>query len=509
MENLTAQFLQSTTPHKPPPPPTPPWKSNPKPLSFFSTSKPKLITVFSASLRRYLPLSPSQPPTSLLSDNHQNHHRILNSLLRRLNRPGSCPLRLLHEDGDWSKDHFWAVIRHLRHSSRHDEILPVFDVWKNLDRSRINEANYERIIRFLCAERSMKEAIRAFRCMIDDDDDHKLNPSLDIYNAIIHGYADDGNFEEAMFYLDHMKSNDLLPETETYDGLIVAYGKWKMYDEIVLCLKRMESDGCVRDQITYNLLVREFSRGGLLKRMEQMYQSLMSRKMTLEPCTLLSMLEAYAEFGVLEKMEDTYSKIVRFGISLDDGLVRKLANVYIDNLMFSRLDDLGRSIRRTDLAWCLRLLCHACLVSRKGLDYVVEEMEEARVPWNATFANIVLLAYTKMKDFKSIKVFLSELRKKHVKLDLVTVGIVFDLSKEAGFDATVVFVDWKKRGFLDKTAEIDTDPLVHAAFRKGRFLLSCEEVMNQSLDTLSEESKSWAYQYVMELVVKKNQKRVT
>ncbi|KAG7615908.1 Pentatricopeptide repeat-containing protein chloroplastic [Arabidopsis thaliana] len=500
MENLTtAQFLHRATLLKKPPPP--PWNLNSSFLTSTSYSIPR-----PSSLRRSLPLSingDATQPTSLL-----HHHRFLSSLTRRLSLSGSCPLRLLQEDGDWSKDHFWAVIRFLRQSSRLHEILPVFDTWKNLEPSRISENNYERIIRFLCEEKSMSEAIRAFRSMIDD---HELSPSLEIYNSIIHSYADDGKFEEAMFYLNHMKENGLLPITETYDGLIEAYGKWKMYDEIVLCLKRMESDGCVRDHVTYNLLIREFSRGGLLKRMEQMYQSLMSRKMTLEPSTLLSMLEAYAEFGLIEKMEETCNKIIRFGISLDEGLVRKLANVYIENLMFSRLDDLGRGIsasrtRRTELAWCLRLLCHARLVSRKGLDYVVKEMEEARVPWNTTFANIALLAYSKMGDFTSIELLLSELRIKHVKLDLVTVGIVFDLS-EARFDGTGVFMTWKKIGFLDKPVEMKTDPLVHAAFGKGQFLRSCEEVKNQSLGTRDGESKSWTYQYLIELVVK-NQKTV-
>ncbi|CAH2079256.1 unnamed protein product [Thlaspi arvense] len=496
MENLTAQFLHGATLQKLPPPL---WNSNTRFLTSIN-SRPKLVTTLSSSLRRSLPCSldgfaeDATQSSSLLSDSY-HHHRFLNSLLRRLELPGSCPLRLFQEDGDWSKDQFWAVIRFLRNSSRPHEILPVFDAWKNLDRSRINEANYEKIIRFLSAERSMDEAIRAFQSMLDD---HELIPSLEIYNSIIHGYANDGKFEEAMFYLNQMKENDLLPITETYDGLIEAYGKWQKYDEIVQCIKRMESDGCVRDHVTYNLLIREFARGGLLKRMEQMYQSLMSRKMTLKPCTLVSMLEAYAEFGVLEKMEDTYEKIVRFGISLDEDLVRRLANVYIDNLMFSRLDDLGRGIRRNDLAWSLRLLCHACLVSRKGLDYVVKEMEEARVSWNTTFANIVLLAYAKIGDFKSIELFLSDLRTKRVKLDLVTVGIVFDLS-ETGFDGTEVFMAWKKIGFLDKPVEMKTDLLVHAAFGKGQFLRSCEKMKIQSL------GKSWSYQSLMELVVK-NQK---
>ncbi|KAJ0267143.1 Pentatricopeptide repeat-containing protein [Hirschfeldia incana] len=475
MENLTAQFLQKLPP--------PLWNSNTR----FLISRPNLIST--SSLRRSLPLSSldftaEDPPqsTSLLSDNH----RSLNSL------PVSCPLRLIQEDGDWSKDRFFTVIRFLRHSSRLHEILPVFDAWKKLDPSRINEANYEKIIRLLCAERWMNEAVVALQSMIND---HEINPSLQIYNSIIHGYAHDGKFEEAMIYLNQMKEKGVLPETETYEGLIEGYGKLRMYDEIVSCVKRMEAEGCARDHVTCNLLVREFARGGLLKRMERMYQSLMSRKMTLEPVTLVSMLGAYAEFGVLEKMEETYDKILRFGICLDEELVRRLACVYIDNLMFSRLDDLGRGIRRSDLAWCLRGLCQACLVSRKGLDYVVQEMEQARVPWSTTFANIVLLAYWKMDDFKSIELLLFELGKRRVKLDLVTVGIVFDLSVAGGFDGTGVFMRWKKNGFLDKPVEMKTDPLVHAAFGEGQFLRICKKLMKH-------DSKTWTYQYLLEVVVK-------
>ncbi|KAJ4875636.1 hypothetical protein Rs2_40654 [Raphanus sativus] len=186
----------------------------------------------------------------------------------------------------------------------------------------------------------------------------RFNPSLRIYKSIIHGYADNGKFEEAMLYLNQMKENCVLPETETYDGLIEGYGKWQLYDEIVSCVQRMEAESCARDHVTYNLLVCEFARGGLLKRM---YQSLMSRKMTLEPVTLVSMLGSYAEFGVLEKMEETYDKILMFGICLDEELVRRLTCDYIDKLMLSRLDDLCRGIRRSDLAWCLRGLCQAYL----------------------------------------------------------------------------------------------------------------------------------------------------
>ncbi|KAJ4875632.1 hypothetical protein Rs2_40650 [Raphanus sativus] len=127
-------------------------------------------------------------------------------------------------------------------------------------------------------------------------------------------------------------------------------------------------------------------------------------------------------------------------------------------------------------------------------------MNEARVPWSTTFANIVLLAYWKMGDFKSIELLLFELGKRRVKLDLVTVGIVVDLSV-AGFEGTAVFMYWKNNGFLDKPVEMKTDPLVHAAFGEGQFLRSCNEVMKH--DTMI-----WSYQYLLEGVVK-NQKTET
>ncbi|XP_010532713.1 PREDICTED: pentatricopeptide repeat-containing protein At4g14190, chloroplastic [Tarenaya hassleriana] len=495
MENLTSQFqfIHFATLQQ-----RPPWKPN-KTFSFSSskTLNPDILRCIPPSSAAEA-TSPAKHTTMLVESYHE--HRYLSSLLRRLCRRGSCPLRLLQEDGDWSKDHFWAIVRFLHHSSRFHEILPVFDAWKDIERSRISESNYERIICLLCKESMMDEAIRAVR----DMNDYGVSPSLKTYNSIIRGFAYDGKFEDAMFYMNQMRENGLLPVTETYDGLIEAYGKYNMYDEIVTCLKKMESDGCFPDQVTYNLLVREFSRGGLLKRMERIYRVLMSRRMTVEPSTLIAMLDAYAEFRVLRKMEDVYRKIYMFGISLDEDLVRKLANIYIDNLMFSRLEDLGHGLSSrtcwTDLGWCLRLLSHACLVSQKGLDSIMRDMEEANVRWNTNFANIVLLAYSKIGNFKLVKSFLSEIRTRNVKPDLVTIGIIFDLTLE-GFDGTGVFMTWKEMGFLDRPAEMNTDPLVLAAFGKGEFLGSCEEVF-RCFDPAAKESKSWTYQYIMEVVVK-------
>ena len=376
-------------------------------------------------------------------------------------------------------------------------------MWKNIEKSRINELNYEKIIGLLGEEGMMEEAVEALREM----EDYGLQPSLEIYNSIIHAYAGNGKFDDALFFLNEMKEIGLAPETDTYDGLIEAYGKYKMYDEIGTCLKTMELDECPPDHFTYNLLIREFSRAGLLQRMERVYQ-IMLTKQILQSSSLVAMLEAYANFGILDKMEKFYRKVVN-STTLKEDTIRKLANVYIKNYMFSRLDDLAIDLSsrtgRNDLVWCLRLLSHACILSRKGMDSIIQEMDEAEASWNVTIANVILLAYMKMKDFKHLRSLLSQLSSHQVRPDITTIGILFDAIK-IGFDGAEVLETWRRMGFLYRAVEMNTDPLVLIAFGKGHFLRDCEEVYT-SLEPKAREEKRWTYHNLIDLVIKHRAKQ--
>ncbi|XWS09249.1 hypothetical protein CRYUN_Cryun40dG0069800 [Craigia yunnanensis] len=473
---------------------------------FSGTQFPKATRYCCLSSLRPSPPAPhsssSKTHTTLLVETY-HHHRSLKALLERLEKEDSCPLQILRDDGDWTKENFWAVIRFLRHASRSNEILQVFHMWKNIEKSRINELNYEKIIGFLGEEGMMEEAVEALLEM----EDYGLQPSLEIYNSIIHAYAGNGKFDDALFFLNEMKEIGLAPETDTFDGLIEAYGKYKMYDEIGTCLKTMELDGCPPDHFTYNLLIHEFSRGGLLQRMEQVYQ-IMLTKQILQPSSLVAMLEAYANFGILDKMEKVYRKVVK-STTLKEDTIRKLANVYIKNYMFARLDDLGIDLSsrtgRNDLVWCLRLLSHACILSRKGMDSVIQERDEAEASWNVTIANIILLAYMKMKDFKHLRNLLSQLPSHQVRPDITTIGILFDAIK-IGFDGAEALETWRRMGLLYRAVEMNTDPLVLIAFGKGHFLRDCEEVYT-SLEPKAREEKRWTYHHLIDLVIKHRAKQ--
>ncbi|XP_065861507.1 pentatricopeptide repeat-containing protein At4g14190, chloroplastic [Euphorbia lathyris] len=457
-------------------------------------------TIFTKPSSHLCPLAAhnSTRHKTLLVESYHEHQK-LRALLAQLNNKASCPLHMLQ-----NKDHFWAVIRFLRLSSRSSEILQVFNLWKGIENSRINECDYEKIIVLLSEEGLMEDASSALIEMKR----FGLRPSLQIYNSIIHGYSGNGKFNDALFYLNQIKQVKLTPESYTYDGLIQGYGKYKMYDEVGMSLKKMEMDGCSPDQATYNLVIQQFALAGLLTRMESSYQSMRSKKMILQSSTLIAMLEAYVNYGIVIKMEKAFKRVLNSNAHLKEDLVRKIAVVYIENLMFSRLNDLGiylsSSRLKTDIVWCLRLLSSACSLSVKGMDYVVKEMEEAKVSWNATFVNIMLLAYLKMKDLARLRILLGEITNCLVKPDIVTVGILLD-ANEIGFYRTGTLETWRKMGILYRCVEMNTDALVLTAFGKGRFLAKCEEAYS-SLDRNAREKK-WTYSNIMDLVAKNNGKQ--
>ncbi|KAL9332825.1 hypothetical protein ACSQ67_002435 [Phaseolus vulgaris] len=462
----------------------------PKPFATFPCLTTQICHAFGDTV------SDSKHRTLLVETYH--HHDSLRVLLAKLEREDSNPIHILAQDGDWSKDHFWAAVRFLKNASRFVEILQVFDMWKEIEKSRISEFNYNKIIGLLCEDEMMEEALSAFQEMKVQG----MKPSLDTYNPIIHGFSKAGKFSDALRFLDEMKESGLEPDSETYDGLIGAYGKFQLYDEMGECVKKMELEGCSPDHITYNILIQEYARAGILQRMEKLYQRMLSKRMRLQSSTFVAMLKAYTTFGIVEKMEFFFRKVLNSQSCLEDDFIRKMAEVYIKNYMFSRLEDLALDLcsafGESDLVWCLRLLSYACLLSKKGMDIVVKEMQDAKINWNVAFANIIMLAYVKMKDFRHLRILLSQLRINRLGPDIVTIGIVLDASR-IGFDGRGALESWRRMGYLDRVVELKTDSLVLTAFGKGHFLKSCEEVYT-SLHTEDRERKKWTYNDLIALL---------
>ncbi|PKA46140.1 Pentatricopeptide repeat-containing protein [Apostasia shenzhenica] len=431
-----------------------------------------------------------------------HQRRCLKAFLSELSRSGSNPLCILDRDGDWPSDKLWPALTFLANSGRANEALQVFSLWKSKEVSRTNVANCSKIIRLFCEGNLMDAAMSVF----EDMHKHDIAPSVTIYNAVIHGFARNAEFQKSRALLSRMMGDGLKPAPETYNGMLRAFGRCGLYDDMSKCVKMMESEGCYPNEVTYNLLISEFARGGLVQRMEKAYRTLLSKRMNLQSCTLITMLEAYVDLGILEKMEKMFRRFLNSEAFMKDDLIRKMANVYIENVRFARLEEFGNDIAgrtgRTELVWCILLLSSAGMMSRRGMDSLLCEMERAEVSFNTTFMNIFALFYLKMKDFKALDGVFSQANKQGAKLDLVTVSILFDACA-IGYNGSYVLEKWKRNAFLESAVDMKTDPLVISAFGKGAFIRKCEKLY-ASLRSKAKDEKFWTYSDLIRLAFSRN-----
>jgi hypothetical protein len=121
------------------------WRSNSDPNSTSSSSSSNNIfpkTTLTKPSRKF-PFLTTQTSLSCLqpSPAHSNgtryttlpvetsyEHQKIRDLLEKLGKKNACPLLILRDDGDWTKDQFWAVVRFLKHASRSHEILQVLSI---------------------------------------------------------------------------------------------------------------------------------------------------------------------------------------------------------------------------------------------------------------------------------------------------------------------------------------------------------------------------------------------
>ena len=79
-----------------------------------------------------------------------------------------------------------------------------------------------------------------------------------------------------------------------------------------------------------------------------------------------------------------------------------------------------------------------------------------------------------MRDFMRLRILLSTLTNHAVKPHIVTVGILFN-ANNIGLHRDRTLETWRRMGILYRCMEMETDPLVLAAFEKGQLLRKCEE----------------------------------
>lgn len=232
------------------------------------------------------------------------------------------------------------------------------------------------------------------------------------------------------------------------------------------------------DEFTYRTLIRAYAKGGLFSKMQLTLKEMSRHGMYADAATMNAVLLAYAEAGLIKEMEKHYVILTQYTFTAGEKSVKAMVWAYVKDSLFFQLSGFVKRVglkRRTmgNYLWNALLLSRAANLAMKDLRVAFEDMNDAGFYPDVTTCNIMVLAYSRMKQLRELHGFIITMQNNGIAPDLVTYGAVIDVFIGENLRPNLLeeLVEFRN---LDIVAEVETDPVVFEVFGKGRFHVACE-----------------------------------
>ncbi|KAJ0540271.1 putative tetratricopeptide-like helical domain superfamily [Helianthus annuus] len=219
--------------------------------------------------------------------------------------------------------------------------LEIFKMLKEQPFYQPKEGSYMKLIVLVGRCGQPQHARNLFNSMIEEG----LEPTAQIYTALLAAYCRSNLIDEAFKVLEQMKKLPLCqpdvytfsilikacvetmerwyekfrnfgiePETRTFNILIGAYGKKKMYDKMSTVMEYMRKLSFPWTTSTYNNVIEAFSDVGDAKNMEYTFDQMRAEGMRADTKTLCCLIRGYANAGLFHKVISMVELAGKLGI---------------------------------------------------------------------------------------------------------------------------------------------------------------------------------------------------
>ncbi|GAV86698.1 PPR domain-containing protein/PPR_2 domain-containing protein/PPR_3 domain-containing protein, partial [Cephalotus follicularis] len=219
------------------------------------------------------------------------------------------------------------------------------------------------------------------------------------WNAMISGYCQNGENEEAYKLIDEMRGEGIEPGLVTWNILIGSYNQLGRCDVALELMKKMESLGIDPDVYTWTNLISGFAQNGRTNQALDLFEEMLLAGVEPNGVTMTSAVSACASLKALDKGLEIHSIVIKMGF-LDDALV---GNSLID--MYSKCGELEDArlvfdiILEKDVYTWNSMIGGYCQAGYCGKAYeLFMKMQESEVPPNAITWNVMISGYIQNGD---------------------------------------------------------------------------------------------------------------
>ncbi|KAI3448868.1 hypothetical protein Pfo_005533 [Paulownia fortunei] len=354
--------------------------------------------------------------------------------------------------------------------NRWESALKIFDLLRKQHWYEPRCRTYAKLLVMLGKCKQPNQASLIFETMLSDG----LQPTVDVYTALVGAYALNGLFDKAFSIVDDMKSvRDCKPDAFTYSILIKCCIKLHRFDMIGLILKEMSHSGIECSTVTYNILIDGY---GKAKRFELMENSLddmiQSGKCCPDIFTFNSVIGAYGGCGRIKEMEKWFDEFQLMGLKPDimtyniliklygnSGYYQKMGSImeFMKKRFFSptivtyniiieifgkagnieKMDEIFLKMKHQGLKPnSITYTSLVCAYSKAGLlgkvDSILRQVENSDVVLDTPFFNCIINAYGNAGDIEKMMELFMAMEGSRCKPDNITFATIIQACRAQG-----------------------------------------------------------------------------
>ncbi|XP_060182620.1 pentatricopeptide repeat-containing protein At3g53170-like [Lycium barbarum] len=432
-------------------------------LQILSPAKPCCLYTFISSSSSYLTVKPRNALIMKCSSSQGRLEKCSKKKLSRILRTEAAIKGIERKANSEKYTNLWpkAVLEALDDAIRDnhwESALKIFDLLHKQHWYEPRCHTYAKLLMMLSKCKQPNQASLLFEIMLADG----LQPTVDVYTALVSAYGLSGLLDEALRTIDDMKSvSNCKPDVYTYSILIKCCIKVRRFDMIENILAEMVYLGIECTSVTYNTIIDGYGKAKLFELMESSLTDMIeSETASPDVFTLNSVIGSYGSCGKLEKMEKWFEEFQVMGIKPDvmtyniliksygrAGMYHKMESVldFMRNRFYSPtvvtyniiIETLGKAghsknmeqfflqmkqegVKPTSFTYCSLVSAYSKAGLVEKVDSIMRQVENSDVVLDTPFFNCIISAYGQAGDIERMLALFLEMKVRKCKPDYIT-----------------------------------------------------------------------------------------
>nr|POE69404.1 pentatricopeptide repeat-containing protein, chloroplastic [Quercus suber] len=379
------------------------------------------------------------------------------------------------------------------------QALQVFEMLREQPFYQPKEGTYMKLLVLLGKSGEPHRARQLFDEMVEEG----LEPTSELYTALLAAYCRKNQIDEAFSILNQMKIlPHCQPDVFTYSTLIKPCVDACQFELVESLYEEMAERLITPNTVTQNIVLNGYGKAGKFDQMEKVLSGMLeSRTCKPDVWTMNTILSVFGNKGQLDMMEKWYEKFRNFGIEPETRTFNILIGAYGKKRMYDKMSSVMEYMRKLQFPWTTStynnvIEAFADAGDAKHMEYTFDQMRaegmkadtktfcclingyanaglfnkvissaqlagKFEIPENASFYNAVISACAKANDLMEMERVFTRMKDKQCQPNSTTYSIMVEAYRKEGMTDKIYDLEQEMMADVHKSDDaIEIDSMV-------------------------------------------------